>query len=113
MLNPYRHASIFGIIVVAVVVFGLEQSRATDFAEDYGAIPSLIAAAGRRLVNGEFSLVALRQLSRLVTAMFLHGGAEHVLYNMVFLWTFGYLVSHVLGSWMTLFVFFVCGICGN
>ena len=39
MLNPYRHASIFGVIIVAVVVFALEQSRATDFALDYGAIP--------------------------------------------------------------------------
>jgi membrane associated rhomboid family serine protease len=113
MLDPYRHASILAIIIVAAVVFALEQTKATSFAEDYGAIPALIAGAGRQIVAGDFSLAAIRQLSRLLSAMFVHGDAQHLIYNMVFLWTFGYLASQVLGQWTALVIFFLCGICGN
>jgi membrane associated rhomboid family serine protease len=113
MLDPYRHASIFALIIVAGVVFALERNNATSFAEDFGAIPALIADAGRQIVAGEFSAAAVGQLSRLVSAMFLHGDAQHLVYNMVFLWTFGYLASQVLGPWMALAIFFLSGICGN
>jgi membrane associated rhomboid family serine protease len=113
MFDPYRHASIFAIIIVAVVVFALEQTRALDFAEEYGAIPAIIASAGRQIAQAEFNAAAFGQLSRLLTAMFLHGSAEHVLYNMVFLWTFGYLVSQVLGQWIALAIFVIAGVCGN
>jgi membrane associated rhomboid family serine protease len=113
MLNLYRHASILGIIIVEVVVFALEQARATTLSENFGAIPSLVATSWRQLIGGDFSIATVRPLFGLVTAMFLHGDVEHLLYNMVFLWTFGSLVSHVLGSWMALVVFFTCGICGN
>ena len=44
--------------------------------------------------------------------MFLHGDVRHIVYNMVFLWTFGILTSELLGQWRTLAVFIVCGICG-
>jgi membrane associated rhomboid family serine protease len=48
-----------------------------------------------------------------VSAIFLHGSPEHIIYNMVFLWTFGYLASLYLGQWWALAIFFICGVCGN
>jgi rhomboid family protein len=112
-MNPYRHLTIFAIIAVCVVVFAGEQMRGEKFAEDYGAVPAIIVPAFRALRQGDFSLPVLRGLSRLVTAIFLHGDAEHIIYNMAFLWTFGYLTSQILGQWWTLAVFLVTGICGN
>jgi membrane associated rhomboid family serine protease len=113
IMNAYRHASILAIILVAVIVFGFEQTRETSFAPTYGAVPSMIAHAFGSIVGGNMSAATLRSLSQLVTALFLHGGVEHILFNMVFLWAFGYLVSQILGQWWALVVFFVCGICGN
>jgi membrane associated rhomboid family serine protease len=112
-VNPYRHLSILFLIAVPVLVFAIEQKRATSFAENYGTIPSLISTAGGELLHGELKLAAIGQLSRLVTSLFVHGDFEHILFNMVFLWAFGYLTSQILGQWWALAVFFVCGICGN
>ena len=112
-MNPYRHLSILGIIAVAAIVFAGEQMRDTSFAEDYGAVPAAIVPAFRALVHGEMSLAVAQSLSRLVTALFLHGDAQHIVYNMAFLWTFGYLTSQILGQWWALVIFLLCGICGN
>ncbi len=113
MLNPYRHITIFGLIAIASIVYFAEQSLKTSWAESYGAIPSLIVPAFRELAAGEWSIGALRGLSTLVTALFLHGSPEHILFNMVFLWTFGFLTSQLLGQWRALAVFLVCGVAGN
>src|SRR5262245_12193531 len=101
-MHVYRHATIIAIILVAACVFALEQSSGSDYSETAGAIPLKIADATRQLVAGNVSLDAGRQLSRLVTAIFLHGDPEHLLYNMVFLWTFGFLTSQLLGQWWAL-----------
>jgi membrane associated rhomboid family serine protease len=112
-MNPYRHLTIFALIAACVVVYAAEHARETSFAEDYGAVPAVIVPAFRALRQGDFSLSVLRDLSRLVTAIFLHGDAQHIIYNMVFLWTFGYLTSLVLGQWWALAIFLITGICGN
>lgn len=112
-MNPYRHLTIFAIIAVSVVVFAGEQMRGERFAEDFGAVPAVVVPAFRALRQGDFSLPVWRDLSRLVTAIFLHGDAQHIIYNMVFLWTFGYLVSLILGQWWALAIFLFTGICGN
>jgi membrane associated rhomboid family serine protease len=112
-MNPYHHLTIIGIIVVCAIVFAGEQVRHTSFAEDYGAVPAAISPEFRALAQGDLSISTLRNLSRLVTAIFLHGGPEHIIFNMVFLWTFGYLNSQTLGQWWALVIFLVCGIIGN
>ena len=65
------------------------------------------------LLAGQWSLTIVGVLSTLLTALFLHGDIEHLLYNMVFLWAFGSLTSGHLGKWWALGLFFVCGACGN
>jgi membrane associated rhomboid family serine protease len=112
-MRVYHHVTILAIIAVAAGVFAIEQTREADFAQDFGTVPALINQASRGLPDGQWSLAAVRQLSRLVTALFLHGDVEHILYNMVFLWTFGILVAQHLGPWWALAAFFVCGVSGN
>jgi len=113
MFNPYRFLTIFGLIALCAIVFAGEQAQQTSWAEDYGAVPSLIVPAFRELISGHGSFSIVRDLSRLVTAIFLHGDVQHILYNMVFLWTFGYLTSQILGQWRALVIFLICGVCGN
>lgn len=113
-MNPYRHRTIIAIIALAVLVFLAEQAQHTTlFAESWGAVPLAIRQAFDAVRHGELSATAARDLSRLVTALFLHGDFEHILYNMVFLWAFGYLTSEYLGEWWALGVFLSTGICGN
>jgi len=108
-----RQLSIWAIIFVAVAVFAVEQARDSDFAESHGTIPRETVAAVDAVAHGDLSLGVLKTLSHLVTALFLHGGVEHILFNMVFLWTFGVLTSELLGQWWALAAFLVCGVGGN
>jgi membrane associated rhomboid family serine protease len=109
----YRHVTIIAFILVAAGVFTVEQGSRADFALSAGAIPASIATATRELMGGSEIPTAVRQLSRLFTAIFLHGSPEHLVFNMVFLWTFGFLASQLLGQWWALLILIVSGIAGN
>lgn len=111
-MNPYRHLTILALIAACVAVFAGEQARQTSFADDFGAVPTLIGQSWSEIVHGEVSLAAVGEMSHLVTSIFIHGGVDHLLWNMVFLWAFGYVTSQVLGQWWVLAAFFICGICG-
>jgi membrane associated rhomboid family serine protease len=112
-MNPYRHLTIIGLIATAVMVFAVERRQESKTALDYGVVPVAIVGALRAVSHGDVSLPVVGELSRLVTNLFVHGSAEHLLGNMIFLWTFGYLVSENLGQWRALLIFLICGICGN
>ncbi len=112
IMNVYRHLSVCGIIGLAAIVFAYEQVGSTSLAPEWGAIPTHVRAAFNGLLDGELSGASLQTLSTLITSMFLHGGPEHILFNMVFLWTFGVLTSDLLGQWRMLVIFVVCGIGG-
>lgn len=113
MLNPYRHLAILALIGLCAIVFSAEQIRQATWSENLGAVPAAIVPAYQELIGGHWSLSMWRNLSRLITALFLHADAVHIGYNMVFLWAFGYLTSQVLGQWRTLAVFLLCGVSGN
>lgn len=50
---------------------------------------------------------------RFVTAIFLHGGITHLLYNMFALFFFGLVLERTIGSKRFLLVFFITGILAN
>jgi rhomboid family protein len=107
-----RHLSIWGIIVVAAIVFAGEQIRETSFGDVAGVIPLRVQSAANALVEGQLTWESVAAFSTLISYMFLHADVEHILFNMVFLWTFGILTSELLGQWRALAVFLFCGICG-
>lgn len=47
---------------------------------------------------------------QLVTYMFMHGGWEHIIFNMFTLWMFGRFIEYDLGSKRFLLYYMVCGI---
>jgi rhomboid protease GluP len=50
---------------------------------------------------------------RMVSAMFLHGGIDHLLGNCVVLYIVGMGCEHGVGIWRTTVVYFVGGLCGS
>src|SRR5215472_10011680 len=82
---------------------------------DLGLIPgelTLSLPPGTRFPMGD-GLVCLtdpgRQISHVLTSMFLHGGWMHLLGNMWFLWLFGDNVEDILGHGKFLLFYLVCG----
>jgi rhomboid family protein len=84
------------LIAVNLLVFLFEYSLGprtlNAFIEYYGLVPDHF------------------QLSRVFTAMFLHGGWMHVLGNMLFLWVFGGRIEDLLGHAKYLVFYLLCGI---
>lgn len=66
---------------------------------------------------GEAQLVAdlpgVASIFTLVTYQFLHGGWQHLIFNMLFLWVFGDNIEDALGHVRFIFFFLVCGIAGG
>lgn len=58
------------------------------------------------------SLVWVPAPATLLTGMFLHGSALHLLGNMLFLWVFGDNVEDAMGSFRYLLFYIACGIAG-
>lgn len=108
-----RAPTIVGIIALATVVFLFEEATGTDLARRYGTTPVRLQYAWHALLAGHWDRATTSALATLWTALFLHGGFKHLLYNMVFLWPFGYLTSEHLGKWWALGLFLVCGAGGN
>ena len=57
-----------------------------------------------------FFLASDFHIYQLVTYMFMHGGFQHILFNMFALWMFGCVVERVWGPKKFLFYYMVCGI---
>jgi membrane associated rhomboid family serine protease len=74
----------WGLIVVDVVIFGLQELfDRLDILHRFAQIPVLVT-------HGEWW--------RVLTAMFLHGGVLHLLFNMYALWLFGPVLERRFGS---------------
>lgn len=61
----------------------------------------------------DFEAVSNGEVYRLVSAMFLHGGAEHLISNMVLLYFMGEMVEHNTGSVRFAIIYMFSGILGN
>lgn len=57
-----------------------------------------------------FILASDFRIYQLVTYMFLHGGFEHLFFNMFAVWMFGRILEHVWGPKRFLFYYLVCGV---
>jgi len=109
--NPFKRARLpyltWGLIVLNVGIFLIEVSspQATSRAimASFGATPAVLARhlpqAGQ--VPPEFTLVSY---------MFLHGGWEHIIGNMIYLWVFGDDIEDALGPLRFLAFYLLTGI---
>jgi len=107
-----QHPTIFGVIVLAVIVFLWTSIGSESTSLQYGVIPLDVEHAWTDVLNGDGDTSSVGVLLTTVTAMFLHAGPTHLIMNMALLWMFGALASEYLGKSWALGSFFVCGISG-
>jgi membrane associated rhomboid family serine protease len=104
--------TIFAIIVVMTLIFLVEEVFGASF-ESFVAVPARITHAWSQILSGESIVQSVGTLFTLVSAVFLHGGFDHILMNMVFLWTFGSLTAQNVGRWNAVWILLVTGVVGN
>lgn len=108
-----RHRTVLALIVVCFGLFIAEDITGLRFTSGWRFVPVAAEQAWSGFMAGEWTLTHAQSLVSLITAMFLHGSIEHVLFNMVYLWAFASLTSQHLGQWWAFALFFATGICGN
>lgn len=91
------------LILANVAVFAWEVT--TGALTNAASIEHAGALVRDRVMAGE--------LWRLVTSMFLHGGPDHLLGNMIVLYIVGMACEHALGPARTAFVYFAAGLSGS
>jgi membrane associated rhomboid family serine protease len=101
-----------GLVVVNFLVFfyelALPQAQAESFINQYALVPCEYTSQCP-IVPGTPTPFWLTQF----TSMFIHGGWDHILGNMLFLLVFGIHVERSMGRLRFLLFYFVCGLGAN
>ena len=77
----------------------------SHFIGDYSSIVQAFAINGPAIRSGEYY--------RLITGMFLHGGALHIIFNMYALYIIGSQLESFLGKFKYIIIYFLSGISGG
>jgi membrane associated rhomboid family serine protease len=96
----------WGLIAVNIIVFLVEIG--SD--ETAKAILASFAANPAAIAHDVHTTGPVPPELTLVTSMFLHGGWEHLLGNMIYLWVFGDDIEEALGPFRFLIFYLLCGI---
>lgn len=103
------------IIAVNIAVFAWEIGSGV-FVSSKETIEAGGAIQGATLIDAG-ALVRAKVLAgewwRMVTAMFLHGGFDHIIGNMIVLYIVGMAAEHAFGSTRMLLVYFAGGLAGS
>jgi len=73
-------------------------------------VPEDIVVAWKSALAGDIHFKAFLPI---LSCAFLHGGFDHLFFNMLFLWLFGALAVELVGSKWMLITFVVTAICGS
>jgi membrane associated rhomboid family serine protease len=102
-----------GLIVLNVLAFLYELGMGDDlqrFVFRVAVVPALFSGSDHALSLPEVFTTTLSPLSsRVLVAMFLHGGWAHLIGNMLYLWIFGDNVEDRLGHFRYLVFYLLCG----
>jgi hypothetical protein len=83
----------------------------------FGIIAACVAAFAWELTGANLAWVVMDPVHpfpwMFVTSMFLHGGFEHIFFNLLMLFMFGMTLERMIGSGRFLSLFLVAGIVGN
>ncbi len=108
-----RQGPLLGLILALCLVFVAQVVLPGAALDAWMVVPCEVRAAWDSLRAGGFPDGALRELATLLGYAFLHGGADHLLGNMLFLWIFAALASELLGWRWMLAVFALTAVCGG
>jgi membrane associated rhomboid family serine protease len=109
--NPIKRATIpyltWGLIALNVIVF-LFEIGSTD--ESTSALVASFGVTPASVFHHAPQSGHIPPELTLVTSLFLHGGWEHLIGNMVYLWVFGDDIEDALGRVRFLIFYLLCGI---
>lgn len=101
VVQPFATYTLIAInVVVFVLAFILMDSDQANELYAWGA-------------SNKVAVLTFGEYHRLFTAMFLHGGLPHLLFNMYALWIIGQTVERFFGHWRFLLVYFLGGLGGS
>lgn len=109
-ISPNQSAVTLTLIAINVVMFLIQQSSGT-FTDRFALVPggdSTFHGAPVRFIG-----VATGEYYRLVTAMFLHAGVAHILFNMWALYIVGAQLEAMLGRVRFAVLYFLSGLGGS
>ncbi len=86
----------YSFLTINILIFGIQMLIPGNLVCEYSAIPQVI-------INGN-------NLHTLITSIFLHGGAMHLIGNMLFLWIFADNIEATIGSFKFLLFYLLGGI---
>jgi membrane associated rhomboid family serine protease len=92
------HPVLLALIGFNLLVFLFQVILADGTFTPFFCHPSRIADAWHSLLGGGFEPGAFSAFSGVLTYAFLHADFEHILFNLFYLWVFGYLIGELLGN---------------
>ena len=99
-----------GLILLISMIFGAQMMYGEDAYWPYMMVPEDIVVAWKSALAGDIHFKAFLPI---LSCAFLHGGFDHLFFNMLFLWLFGALAVELVGSKWMLITFVVTAICGS
>jgi membrane associated rhomboid family serine protease len=100
------------LITTIFAVFFLQSWSEDEWYGSFMVVPGAVAESWNDLRGGSFDLADAKQFGTLLSYAFLHGSAEHVIYNMLFLWIFAALAAELLGQGWMLGTFAITAVTG-
>lgn len=104
---------LLGLIAIIFGLFFFQQLRGPEWYFPFMAVPASIVESWHDLRAGVADAADFKTLGTLLSYAFFHGDAEHVAFNMLFLWIFAALIAELLGHRWMLGVFVVTAITGG
>lgn len=99
-----------GLIVLISMIFGWQVMYGEEAYWPHMMVPEDIVVAWESAMAGDINFTAFLPI---LSCAFLHGGFDHLFFNMLFLWIFGALAVELVGSKWVLITFVVTAICGS
>lgn len=104
------------LLVLIAIMFGiflLQEIHGMGWYFPFMAVPSAIVESWNHLRSGAATAGDFHTLGTLVSYAFLHADAQHIVYNMIFLWIFAALIAEMIGHRWVLGIFFATAIAGG
>jgi membrane associated rhomboid family serine protease len=103
---------LLGLIAVISLIYLWQATFGRDAYISFMAVPAEVVSAWKSIRQGDFSSANLMEISTMFTSTILHGGADHLIGNMIFLWIFAALTVELLGHRWMFAVFLFTGFTG-
>ena len=104
---------LLGLIAVISLIYLWQATLGQEDYIQFMAVPAEVVSAWKAIREGDFCSANLLEISTMFTSTVLHGGADHLLGNMIFLWIFAAIAVELLGHRWMFVVFLFTGFTGS